>query len=646
MATSSGISRSLTLLGLLLVASAAPLRAQDWVGYEGGGGHHNASAAPVDGAGLLWLRTFPAFEHPDIAKREGSGYASRNLVTRDGHIAVVGCAEPIDPKLRDRFAQLTILDRLTGKTEAVFATRQRTGINSVHRGQLPTGYYGNAVDVPGGFQVLQWDRQTGRLFLCAGGDSPAMSGLDVLPHLDEWKPGTVLPVPGAFGGAAAQAKGADGKTRAETKAPMNLTLEDDWLAHYGSNRAAFFSMDDTSPLIVLPGAFGHTQGSDWKALSKHSGLQINEKWNIGPTVFHFRDTIMAVDGCIYGIGPAQDCDGSGDLGNMIGLSTTRPDHGHDGRYVFARNDPGGPDQGLKVWCKRARFVDKQNDGTDEHPAFLDTVELADVFLYDLPSAHIPRRGPHDAYSYLETDGFQRDKSMIVEDGRLWVAWKPSLDGPVVLVHADADGVGEIPLGVGRGMRGQDIWPRMGMTEVGGRKRIVYCLANAYDRDYLDQDYPWSARDNAWSAERKPPRGPSALAVVDPEQGRLLWTANLTERHPDLPVNDFWLHADRVQMVLAGEQAWIGWVGLTDEKAVLKLARYDLSADAPQHEEFSIPLPFASADAQKSYCTDLIAVDGTLYALVTETATMWPGASAREHYNYTAQHVLAIGRPAR
>jgi hypothetical protein len=234
--------------------------------------------------------------------------------------------------------------------------------------------------------------------------------------------------------------------------------------------------------------------------------------------------------------------------------------------------------------------------------------------------------------------------MIVDDGRLWVAWKPSLDGPVVLVHADAEGKGEIPLGVGQGMRGQDIWPRMGMTKVGGRKRTVYCLANAYDRDYLDQDYPWSGQDGAWSAERMPPRGPSALAVVDPEEGKLLWTANLSERHPSLPVNDFWLHADRVQMVLAGDQAWIGWVDLTGERATLRLASYDLTAAEAKHEEFNVPLPFASADAEKSFCTDLIAVDGTLYALVTETATMWPGAPANLHFNWIAQHVLAVGRP--
>jgi len=629
--------RHLICLLLAMTCSAA-----DWDGYEGGGLRHNASPQSVTSVEPIWIRTFPAFFHPDIRRREGSGYASRNLVTNGDHLAMTGIAsgDEVTETMRTTHPELTILDRHTGETCGIFATRQKPGCNSVSRGQLPTGYKGNAVDVPGAFQVMAWDQQTGFVIMRAGGDSPAMSALNPLPVLADWKQTTISALPGAF--TSVDAENVHGKKREELVSPMTnwpvrndeevFGLGSDYFDYRGSNRASFFSVDQHGPLVVAPGSGSHTQGSHFAVWSKLTGLEIKLRTTEVPTIFHFRDTVLVDNGIIYGIGPAQDADGSGDLGNVYGLFETRPHHGPNGKYVFARNDPGGPDQGLQCWARRANIDSK---------GWISGFE--EIFTVDFPSAHLPRRGPHDAYSYLETDGFQRDKAMLIDGQRMWVAWKPSLEGNVQLCWADAGGSGSIDTGIGAGLRGQDIWPRMSLGHIAGRKHIVYSMGNAYDREYLDQDYPWSASKGNWAEERTAPRGPSGLALIDIETPAVVWTQNLTDAHPSLPINDFWLHADRIQMVVAGERAWIGWVDLSGAQAALALAAYDLRAESPQCEVHRIPLPFTSEEATKSYCTDLISVDGMLYALITESDSLWPGAPADEHFDHTAQHVLAIGQ---
>ncbi len=617
------------------------LSAQDWQAHEGDARHHNSSPAAVAGDQLLWHRRFPAFDHPDIARREGSGYASRNLVSHGRHLAMIGIAEDdgIPDEKRDHYAQLTILDRHDGSTRGIFATRARTGCNSVSRGALPTGYFGNAVDVPGGFQVLHWGND-GRLLLCAGGDIPALSVLAPLPQLENWQAGTVLPVPGAFTAADNTVPDFNGRTRLVVespihkwpfgKGPAHYGLGNDWCDFRGSNRSSFFAIDPLGPLIALPSG-GHSQGGRIHLLNKTTGLYAHSPWRqeLG-VAFAMRDPILLYDNILYGIGPAQDADGSGDLGNVHGAGTTRPDHGANGTYQFARNDPGGPDQGLRVWAKKLRVVNGILTNAEE------------LFSYDFPSAHLPRRGLHDAYSYVETDGLQRDKALLLAGDRLWVAWKPSLEGPVSLCWADPNGSGRIDLEIGQRIRGQSIWPRMSLATSDEHPHIVYCLVNAYERAYLHDAYPWSAATGSWSAKRTAPAGPSQLAVIDCNKRKLCWTSDLSQTHPSLAVNDYWLSADRVQMLVAGHQAWIAWVDLRQDEAHLALAAYDLRAATPRHSTRRIPLGFASASSRQSYCTDLIAVDGNLYALITESDTMWPGAHAKEHFAWAAQHLVAVG----
>ena len=302
---------------LILFLCCSICSAADWPAYEGGAAKHNASPDAIEGTTLLWQRSFPSFKHAAVARREGSGYASRNLVTHGDSIAIIGIAadEGIDEQQRDHYAQLSILNRHSGKTQGVFKTRARSGSNSVSRGSLPTGYFGNAVDVPGFFQALHWD-SNGHLFICAGGDSPAMSGLAPLPALAEWESGRLLPIPGAFTSVDKDMTNYKGKTRQNVASPLakfpgakdteRIGLGTDWLEFDGSNRPSFFAVDPGGEFIAHQSG-GHSQGGRVFLLNKESGLRVfNPYKNSLGTTFAMRDPLMLVNNILYYIGPVQD----------------------------------------------------------------------------------------------------------------------------------------------------------------------------------------------------------------------------------------------------------------------------------------------------------------------------------------------------
>jgi hypothetical protein len=209
----------------------------------------------------------------------------------------------------------------------------------------------------------------------------------------------------------------------------------------------------------------------------------------------------------------------------------------------------------------------------------------------------------------------------------------------------------------------DIWPKMSLCQVGGRKLIAYFTGYAQHRRRFRADDvekalrgmrpdanlaspEWrneigrvkneNAHAGMWEAELRPPRGPAELAVFDVDRGAVKWTYNCSERHPSIPANEFWTYLDKTAMVTAGKWTVIGWVDLGGEEAVLRLLAFDLSADAPAPVEKEIGLGFPSEGNRKSALFDLIAADETLYALVTQSDRLW----VRDP-RWKAQHVLAV-----
>ena len=146
----------------------------------------------------------------------------------------------------------------------------------------------------------------------------------------------------------------------------------------------------------------------------------------------------------------------------------------------------------------------------------------------------------------------------------------------------------------------------------------------------------AAQAGIWHGELQSPRGPAELVVFDADAGNMKWTYNVSENHPSLPANEFWTYLDKTAMVVAGRWAYVGWVDVTADEAVLRLLGFDITADKPQPISRAISLGFASHENRRSALFDLIAVDGTLYALVTQSDRLW----VRDP-RWNAQHVIAL-----
>jgi len=71
-----------------------------------------------------------------------------------------------------------------------------------------------------------------------------------------------------------------------------------------------------------------------------------------------------------------------------------------------------------------------------------------------------------------------------------------------------------------------------------------------------------------------------------------------------------------------------------------MACFDITADQATPVESTIPLGFPSANNRRSGVTDLIASDGKLYALVTQSDLMGPNDPT-----WDAQHVICVGSGA-
>jgi len=183
------------------------------------------------------------------------------------------------------------------------------------------------------------------------------------------------------------------------------------------------------------------------------------------------------------------------------------------------------------------------------------------------------------------------------------------------------------------MRGQDIWPNFAFADRGASGRtIVYALFNAR------------------TAAGSPPAGPSTLTVFDADAGAEKWTFSLntaagTGNYPSLRPHSHELYSELARMVVAGDHAYVAWVDTqTGPNLLLKVVGFDITAALPA----SLPVPCsvdlgialnaspaAGVGNLESRVSDLIAVDGTLVALVDES----PDLLRNGHVH--AQQVVAL-----
>ncbi|NRA39764.1 MAG: hypothetical protein HRU15_16605, partial [Planctomycetes bacterium] len=127
----------------------------------------------------------------------------------------------------------------------------------------------------------------------------------------------------------------------------------------------------------------------------------------------------------------------------------------------------------------------------------------------------------------------------------------------------------------------------------------------------------------------------SVVVFDCEEKKVVTSINLSKACPNMPQMGFWTFLDKCQMLVTGKYAHVAWVDNSAEQAQLQLISFDLTVENTKAVEQTIPLNF---NAKKSVLHDLIAADGRLYALVTESEHLW----IRDP-RWTRQHVIAIGQ---
>jgi hypothetical protein len=210
----------------------------------------------------------------------------------------------------------------------------------------------------------------------------------------------------------------------------------------------------------------------------------------------------------------------------------------------------------------------------------------------------------------------------VDGDGVWVAWKPGISRDVDLVHADKTGCQRYGLEVGKNRRGQDIWPHLSLTTADdGKRYIAYFAGNAFashqTSDPEDPARPAYCIRHPFQGPDLPPNGPAEFSCFDVDALRTRWTYNITANYPDFPVNWAQQYQEQSSMVAAGNYAYVGWVDTkSSPTAQLALLAFDLrSATAsPIFKEF--PLEFSSKEFPHSLLSDIIAVDGQIYALIT------------------------------
>ncbi|MFP4224650.1 MAG: hypothetical protein ACLFVN_11315 [Phycisphaeraceae bacterium] len=690
--------RRLTTAAAVAAVIAAPLRAtaEDWPGQRGGGARHNASEVSLapDSLTPLWQRSFRGVpirdqEGPQDEMHLAAARGSLNLAIAGGHVALLA-ADASGPEQLEESYYLTVLDAAEGRTVNCTRVVANMGNERVYR--WPYAGVSSSADTPYGLAVIHWDPQSGILFTGQGGyhsgytayrplanadsyDGTPQPGVPAYASLRKNHPGLADP----FGRTAEDFRTIIGTSETDRSLqpwawgpsaflgdpdnPESKKFDADWKPLHGRqgssfyNTSAFFSVDPASPLMVMTKGAGwaHNTAGHAYLFNKHTGFKAVAEYphltvrgtDLQLRPFTSRGGVVA-NGRVFLAGPGQDLTG-GELG------AERP----EGRLPKI-------DQGLALWAYDVVYDNRQPDDGHTGPGSAETARLIPAFQYAVPSAYEPDPDDIDSFgqSYYETDGFFRPKAMLADGKDLWFAWKPAQAGPVELLRAGDDGLDRHSLDVGRGAKGVDLWPKLGLTTAGGRKTLVYYTGYARHRQrYIPEDpetvlKQYTHKGNRWEdlsdADRKAfleqaravgiwsdplgePRTPAAVSVFDADSGRVRWTFDLSAHAESLPASGFWSYIDRSHLIVAGSWAYVGWVDTSGESAALRLVGLDLTADAPGPIDRTVPLDFPSEGNEGSVLLDLAAADGRLYGLVLEAENFW----IRDP-RWKRQHVIALG----
>jgi hypothetical protein len=596
--------------GICVYCFAALAASETWPGYQGGHTHRNSTPQAVvpEGLHLLWRSELPA----------PTRQVARNLVVTRGLVFLAANAPDAKGNAVCGQIELRVLSAATGATAARLRTHQVNGGHSNNR--YPTGMLTDGRDALWGHTSATWDEAAEVIYLRGSGDNAWNTAYRPFANQADWK--TDDPVDGfPLHPSLAQA--------ALAKAEAN---QGKWFVHideYGRNThniSCFLELDPQSPFIWTVGE-GHTQAGDpGMFIRRDNGTTINvppkrSGWmptNDAPGLvpspdhrfggFRFWRGVMQAGGRCFAMGPGDDCDGDGTFGNACGFGFgTEPEDQNNwpkGLYMDS------PDQGLFL-------------GAWDAASTGDTLVLKPAWAYRLHSPHIPPKGPAEAESYLETDGFFRPKAWCWDGaGGVWAAWKPTRAGGMQLLHAGSKGLENWDTPLGAGAMGQDVWPRIAATGNPGHETIALLAANAVHRPYLCVG-PCFGVIRAWAEEAQPPASPNALTVFDAASRSIRWTYPFTTAPWIPPPHDSVGWQERTHLVVAGRWAWVGWVDATASgEAQVRLVAFNLDEAKPEPRTWAFPLGFAAGDYPASSLTDLVACDGRLFALMLRAKTIY------------------------
>ncbi|HVE42872.1 MAG TPA: hypothetical protein VNM14_23530 [Planctomycetota bacterium] len=611
----------LVVLGVILLGAYAPQAPESWPGYEGRL-HQSSSSVdiPPSGLQLAWSRRFDILVPVNEARIWGDPGTmhARNLVALNGRLAL---AATVDAAVSPNLACVTVLDAADGHVVNCLKTSQRLGS---YKNML------DATDTAMGEQVLGWDSETGILFLSIGGDQACRTAIDPLANLATYT-GHAQNAAGAYASLAAnfpqlrsarrivESDSSDpGRTRADEYNPNtggHPMPPDQWDigSMYGSNdpnMCGFFDFQAGSDYLTVCKDLGHSGSGGIMLVNKRTGLAASADWNqslntdLGWTAFKMWNGALVNGDRAYYMGPYDP----GVPGNDVAAAGVQSGL-RLGALQFANQNLHPLDGGYA------------GPGRDES-----AVKTARLFDYARVSS-----GPG---SWNEADNTYRNKAMLLDAQGVWAAWKPGQAAPIQIVRATPSVNQAWSLSVGAGMRGQDVWPNMALADLGAQgKFLVYALFNAR------------------TAAGSPPNGPATLTVFDANAGVERWTVTLntaggTGSYPTLRPHSHELYFELARMVVAGSHAYVAWVDTqTGPNLTLKVVGFDISAPsapATPPEPLSVDLgvalnssPAAGVGNLESRVSDLIAVDGTLYALINES----PDLLRNGHVH--AQQVVAL-----
>ncbi|OGS21990.1 MAG: hypothetical protein A2252_00410 [Elusimicrobia bacterium RIFOXYA2_FULL_39_19] len=633
------------LLIFTVFAISASVSAENWPQYEGTL-HQNSSTSTI--AGSLTFKWEKRFTGRPLASDSWpeTGYASRNIVIYNNKLAIAASNDTTPTNYKN---YVTILSCYDGSVLNSITTNQQRGPGRPQFSGAGSNWM-EAYDTGMGFSVLGWDPATEILFMANGGDAPGRTGYKVLSNMSPvTHAGTAAW--GDIATAYPNLQDRDGRTRANpaTVPGGETTLpSDNWDRAANSNDTAFFDISLDGNFVVDAGGSNHLGCVGNHLVNKYTGLRAYREASgpadvIEPPVyspalqwgatrtFKMWGGVIADGNKMYYIGPSQDINADRDFGE----SSTSTD------IPVPSNQK--VDQGLYIVGCNVSYADSRANDGYTGTGIQETANLSVSFVkrHDSPYVNLTSTPAHpanceDHESYLEIDGFYRNKALLAQGSGVWVAWKPAKSAGVQLIRATASENNTYDLSVGKNRRGQDIWPNISYVSTGGNEYIVYYAANAY--------YMATNGSTAWTGVETTPLGPSELAVFDVTQRKLKWVYELNNtalsgNYPSLQPNEAMGYFERSRMAAAGNTAYLAWIDSSTVNLTLRIAGFDIIASTPA----SAPVPFSydlgvlSASNNRSCVMDLITADGKLYVLITESNVL-----DTQTHGWTAQRIVCAG----